>query len=256
VSAFTSRDVDAADRLALARLDDDGAPPVTWPQAGDSHDRDAIRRGRIGQVATSPAPPRTAPVRERRNLMPAPAAPHHGTSGTLQPSSANGSASRTRAAPIPPGGTVSPPSAILGGRPAPRVSFGPALHRHGAVDGGWWPHSRNAPAELPGLIAALDSRPGVRVQRLSVHRDDWDEIPHRLTTDKGHLIRVDWFSVIARHTVSVTTAGRGTIELLVVPPGTADGTAQTAMNMAATGPGGAQAADILTASEAPGRPSA
>jgi hypothetical protein len=24
---------------------------VTWPQAGDSHDRDAIRRGRIGPVA-------------------------------------------------------------------------------------------------------------------------------------------------------------------------------------------------------------
>jgi hypothetical protein len=52
VSAFSSRDVEAAGELALARLDDDGAPPsVTWPQAGDSHDRDAIRRGRIGQVA-------------------------------------------------------------------------------------------------------------------------------------------------------------------------------------------------------------
>jgi hypothetical protein len=52
VTAFTSRDVEAADRLALARLDDDGAPPpVTWPLARDSHDRDAIRRGRIGQVA-------------------------------------------------------------------------------------------------------------------------------------------------------------------------------------------------------------
>jgi hypothetical protein len=56
VSAFTSRDAGAADRLALARLDDDGAPPpVTWPQTRDSHDRDAIRRGRIGQVAASPA---------------------------------------------------------------------------------------------------------------------------------------------------------------------------------------------------------
>jgi hypothetical protein len=109
---------------------------------------------------------------------------------------------------------------------------------------------------LPGLIAALDSRPGVRVQRLSVHRDDWDEIPRRLTTDKGHLIRVDWFSVIPRHTVSVTTAGKGTIELLVVPPGTAEAAAQTALNMAATGSGAAQAADILTASEAQGRLSA
>ena len=53
MSAFTSRDVEATDRLALARLDDDGAPPpVTWPQTRDSHDRDAIRRGRIGQVAS------------------------------------------------------------------------------------------------------------------------------------------------------------------------------------------------------------
>jgi hypothetical protein len=52
MGAFSSRDAGAAGRLALARLDDDGAPPpVTWPQAGDSHDRDAIRRGRIGQVA-------------------------------------------------------------------------------------------------------------------------------------------------------------------------------------------------------------
>jgi hypothetical protein len=56
VSAFSSRDVEAAGELALARLDDDGAPlAVTPPEAGDSHDRDAIRRGRIGQVAASPA---------------------------------------------------------------------------------------------------------------------------------------------------------------------------------------------------------
>ncbi len=108
--------------------------------------------------------------------MRGPAAPHHGTTTTLPPPSANGSASRTRTARIPPGGTLSAPSAIPAAPPAPRVSFDPALNRHGAVDGGWWPHSRNALTELPGLIAALDSRPGVRVQRLSVHRDDWDEI--------------------------------------------------------------------------------
>jgi hypothetical protein len=187
--------------------------------------------------------------------MPEPAAPHHGTTSTLPPPSANGSASRTRAAPIPPGGGLSAPSAILARPPAPRVSFDPALNRHGAVDGGWWPHSRNAPAEFPGLIAALDSRPGVRVQRLSIHRDDWDEIPHRLTAD-GHAVRVDWFTTIPRHTVSVTAAGKEPIALLVVPPGTAEGTAQTAMNMAVTGPGAAQAGDILTASEARGRLSA
>ncbi|HEY6277193.1 MAG TPA: hypothetical protein VIX86_12775 [Streptosporangiaceae bacterium] len=53
---FTSCDLEAVDRLALARLDDDGAPPaMTRPQVSDSHERDAIRPGRIGQLAASQA---------------------------------------------------------------------------------------------------------------------------------------------------------------------------------------------------------
>jgi hypothetical protein len=60
------------------------------------------------------------------------------------------------------------------------------------------------------------------VQRLSIHRDDWDDIPHRLTTDEGHVIRVDWFTTIPRHTVSVTAAGKYPITLLLVSPSTAD----------------------------------
>jgi hypothetical protein len=56
MNAFTACDLEAADRLALARLDDDGAPPaVARPQVGDSRERDAIRQGRIGQVAASQA---------------------------------------------------------------------------------------------------------------------------------------------------------------------------------------------------------
>jgi hypothetical protein len=162
--------------------------------------------------------------------MPVPAAAQHGTTTILPPPLASGSAQ--------------PP-------PAPsssRVSYDPALTRQGAVDGGWWPHSRNAPAELPGLIAALNSSPGIRVQRLSVHRDEWDEIPRRLTAG-GRAIHVDWFTTIPRHTVSVTASGRGPITLLVVPPATAEGTAQTAMNTAAASRGAGQAADILAASE-------
>ncbi len=54
--------------------------------------------------------------------MPEPAAPHHGPISTLPPPSANGSASRARAAPIPPGGTVSPPPAILTGPPALHIT--------------------------------------------------------------------------------------------------------------------------------------
>ncbi len=167
--------------------------------------------------------------------------------GQAAPGEAVATASRTRTASIPPGGTSNAPAAILAGPPSPRVSFDPALNRHGAVDGGWWPYSRNALTELPGLIATLDSRPGIRVQRLSVHRDEWDEIPDRLTAG-GHVVRVGWFTTIPRHTVSVTAAGKEPIALLVVPPGTAEGTARTAMNMAVTSRGAVQAADI-TASE-------
>jgi hypothetical protein len=60
---------------------------------------------------------------------------------------------------------------------------------------------------------------------------------------------VDWFTTIPRHTVSVTATGKDPIALLVVPPATAEGTARTAMNMAATSRGAVQATDILTASE-------
>jgi Family of unknown function (DUF5994) len=193
MTALTLRDVEAADRLALARLDDDGAPAAVTS-------------------VVSPGSAKTAGI---------------------------------------PAGTAGAPAAIPGGLPSPRVSFAPGLMRHGAVDGGWWPRSRNALTELPGLIAALDVLPGVRVQRVAVHRDEWDDIPRKLTADNGHFARVDWFTTISRHTVSVTIAGRREpIALLVVPRSTRAEAAWGTMDAAATG----QATGILTAQDAPGTP--
>jgi hypothetical protein len=148
---------------------------------------------------------------------------------------------------------VGAPSAIPTGLPSARVMFDPVLPRHGATDGGWWPRSRNALTELPALIAALDARPGVMVQRLAVHRCEWDEIPHQLTADGSHFVRVDWLTTIPHHTVSVTIAdGREPIALLVVPPDTPTETAWAEMNIAATSPGIPQTTDILTAEELQG----
>jgi Family of unknown function (DUF5994) len=197
MTALNLPDVEAADRLALARLDDDGAPAAVTS-------------------LISPGGAQTAGI---------------------------------------PAGAAGAPAAIPGGPPSPRVSLGPALSRRGPVDGGWWPRSRNALTELPGLIAALDARPGVRVQRVAIHRDEWDDIPRQLTADNGHFARVDWFTTISPHTISVTTAGgREPITLLVVPPSTRAEAARGAMNTAATGPGNAQATDILTAQDAPRTP--
>ena len=145
------------------------------------------------------------------------------------------------------------PSAVPTGLPPARVMFDPALPRHGATDGGWWPRSRNALTELPALIAALDARPGLRVQRLAVHRYEWDEIPHQLTADASHFVRVDSLTTIPRRTISVTVAGgREPIALLVVPPDTPTETAWAEMNIAATSPGIPQTTGILTASELQG----
>ena len=146
-----------------------------------------------------------------------------------------------------PRGSDSPaPHATPAGPPSPRLRFDPALIRPGAVDGGWWPYSRDAVTELPALVTALQDQAGVRVQRLSVPCDEWDDIPARLTVG-GRLVRVDWFATMPRHTVSVTAASRGPIELLVVPPGTPPQAAHRAMDLAATSPGTAQAAGILAA---------
>lgn len=157
----------------------------------------------------------------KKHAMPAPVAPSSTTTTAPAPR------------PAPPG--LPPPSAPI--REPARLSFDPALSRRGAVDGGWWPQSRNATAELPALIAALDSLPGVRVRRLSVPVAEWDGIPRWLPGYDDRTIRVDWFATMPRHTVSVTAGGGATINLLVIPPGTPAAAAAAAMDTAAVGRG-------------------
>jgi hypothetical protein len=97
----------------------------------------------------------------------------------------------------------------------------------------------------------MDARPGVRVLRLAVHRDEWDDIPHQLTADDVHVVRIDWSTTIPRHTVIVTTVGGwAPIALLVVSPDTPTETAWAAVNLAATNPGVPQAVGTLVAKEA------
>jgi hypothetical protein len=73
MNAFTAHDLEAEDLLALARLDDDGAPPaVTPPQASDGQGRRAIRLAGTGQVSARRAEMiAAAPGRARQLLTPA-----------------------------------------------------------------------------------------------------------------------------------------------------------------------------------------
>jgi hypothetical protein len=153
------------------------------------------------------------------------------------------------AEPIAPDGLPARSTPISPERISPRLSFNPANSRRRAVDGGWWPQTRDAGIELPSLIAALDSWPGERVSRLAVHADDWDDIPDELPGGDRHAIRVDWFTTIPRHTITVTADRNGPIELLVIPADTLLAAASAAMDMAMTSRD--RPADILTAAQQP-----
>jgi hypothetical protein len=115
----------------------------------------------------------------------------------------------------------------------------------GAVDGGWWPRSRDPDAELPGLIAGLDSSLGP-ITRVSLNLDAWDSAPRRVVVD-GRRVRVGWFRHMDAHTIGVTRALQDRVALLVIPPEATTAAAGIAMAMAADAANSAGSADILAA---------
>jgi hypothetical protein len=120
------------------------------------------------------------------------------------------------------------------GPPPARLRLDRRLGRRGAVDGGWWPRSRDASVELPALVTALDASLGAITRRVSIHVDTWDNIPRQLRVD-GRTVRVSWFRSMDAHGLTVATDRGDPIELLVIPADTAHGPAGMAMSMAASG---------------------
>ncbi|MFH8446483.1 DUF5994 family protein [Streptomyces sp. NPDC018026] len=98
--------------------------------------------------------------------------------------------------------------------------------RKGALDGAWWPRSRDIAGELPGLVSALSEYLGP-ITRVGLDTDAWDELPTRLTID-GRVVRIDSFPV-GDDTVLITRGGNDLFSLLVVPPHTAADAARAAM---------------------------
>jgi hypothetical protein len=146
------------------------------------------------------------------------------------------SSDRTTAVP-PPG--QSAPSGL-------RLRLDPTLAREGTLDGGWWPRSRDPDAELPDLIAGLESSLGT-VTRVALKLDAWDSAPRRVAID-GRRIPVGWFRAMNADAISVTRAFRDRFVLLVVPPEATTSAAAAAMAKAADATNSDRPADILTAS--------
>src|SRR5579859_2306252 len=150
--------------------------------------------------------------------MTEPAAPR-GTASTLPAPSANGSA--------PPA-----PQRPRRATERARLSLDPATARQAGIHGGWWPRSRDAATELPGLISELSTRAG-RVSRVALQADAFGNIPHQLIVG-GRKVPVAWFRYMNKHTVIVTMAGRDDLVLLVIPPPASPEAAAEALRLAAS----------------------
>jgi hypothetical protein len=158
-----------------------------------------------------------------------------GATRTLPYPSANDSAAPLSPAPQPPRREPD------GGR----LSLDPATVRQPGIHGGWWPRSRDAAAELPGLIAELSTLAG-RISRVAIQADAFANIPHKLTVG-GRKVPVGWFRYMNRHTVIVTMADRDDLVLLVIPPQASPAAGAAALEMAAWGNGAGPPEAILAA---------
>jgi hypothetical protein len=126
----------------------------------------------------------------------------------------------------------------------PRLSLDATMPPGTGLNGGWWPYSRDAGAELPGLIAELNTRAG-RVSRVALQADAFADIPHLLLAG-GRKVHVAWFRYMNTHTVSLTMAAGYRLTLLVVPPQAGQAAGAAALSRAASGRHAGSPEAILT----------
>jgi len=124
--------------------------------------------------------------------------------------------------------------------------------REGALDGAWWPRSRDVGAELPGLVSALTEHLGP-VTSIGLDADAWDDVPARLVVD-GRSVHIDRYPV-GDDTVIITRGERDHFLLLVIPPQAGFDAAHAAMARAVEAGGTDSARRILIATGISSEPS-
>ena len=126
-----------------------------------------------------------------------------------------------------------------------RLHLVPVRAGRAVLDGGWWPRSWDAATELPGLIAALEDRFGP-VRHLLLNLGAWDRRLRRLPVG-GRVVRIGWFTSLDPALLIAITDRDDQLDLLVVPPGTADAAARAALARSADPADVTGAARILAA---------
>ena len=126
-----------------------------------------------------------------------------------------------------------------------RVSVRPDGGTDSALDGAWWPRTRDLSVEVPELIAALDRR-GVEVERFTYAMGAWSPAPRKVVV-RGRTVRTGGFSAMDPQVVCLTThGGARRLDLVVVPPEADALTGARALRIS-TRPGQARTAMLVLA---------
>lgn len=131
-----------------------------------------------------------------------------------------------------------------------RLRLSPSIGQ-GALDGAWWPYSRDLAVEAVDLVDHFPSGFD-RICRVVYSTPDWGACPRRVRAVEG-LVNLGSFPdddthLVILRSVAATYRPRP-ILLLVVPPDVDDRTASHAMRIAATPSNVKSAATILAESE-------
>ncbi|MFF5235476.1 DUF5994 family protein [Dactylosporangium sp. NPDC000521] len=131
----------------------------------------------------------------------------------------------------------------FGSSTQPRLALSPERSPRTVLNGGWWPHSWDPAAELPGLVTELVERYGpLRQMMLSSHT--WDPSFDRFLVASG-TVQIRWFSSADPGLLAVITEAGDQINILIVPPDAPAAAARLALDKAADPANSLHAAAIL-----------
>jgi hypothetical protein len=85
-----------------------------------------------------------------------------------------------------------------------------------ALDGAWWPRSRNLETELADLVDHFPATSG-RIVHAVYSGPDWRPAPRRIKVKQG-VIKVGSFPTDDSHRILLTLSSREILHILVIPP--------------------------------------
>lgn len=113
----------------------------------------------------------------------------------------------------------------------------------GAVDGAWWPRSRDLEVELADLVDHFPAQAGY-ISRAIFSRPDWRTSPRKVMVGRGYM-KTGSFPSDDTHVVLLKLSSGMQLKVLVVPPETAADAARDLMAVAVASSNRRSAPELL-----------